>query len=189
MRFTSTYVLYYLWVNLVANSLAENAPCFHHSHHGNSANTRTGEVIPNATSLVWTAKFSSALHGNKVRGLLKSRKFVYVIGFSNTHCFLLPRYVDYSLCMLYCLASWTEQNERNERNVSKSKARPCFLLFSTTKVFHVMSCEDSASVLNHHFWKALCEYRFWKHWICCMCFCKVWTSFCVNCLYTQYELY
>ena len=36
--------------------LTENAPRLNHGHHGNSANTRTGVVIPNATSLV-TAKF------------------------------------------------------------------------------------------------------------------------------------
>lgn len=35
--------------------LAENAR-LNHGHHGNSANTRTGVVIPNAISLV-TAKF------------------------------------------------------------------------------------------------------------------------------------
>lgn len=36
--------------------LAENAPHLHHGHHSNSANTRTSDVIPNATSLV-NAKF------------------------------------------------------------------------------------------------------------------------------------
>lgn len=36
--------------------LAENAPRLNHGHHGNSANTRTDVVIPNAISLV-TAKF------------------------------------------------------------------------------------------------------------------------------------
>ena len=63
----------------------------HHGHHSNNENTSTSDTIPNATASncqVYPISIASTVHGNKLKGLLKSWKSVYVI--SITRCTLLP---------------------------------------------------------------------------------------------------